>query len=307
MHKKITLCLCLLLVYSLVLAGCGFSTAPLSRAGFSTERITVELEGITGTYNLLLLADLHIIADTAEVSPGELENVKARRDSLFMNSVKLWDKLPSAIDKCGADYLLLAGDMIDFNSEANIKALGEGLASLKTPFVYIRGDHDAKPYFMSDGDDSRATARQNSIYQNEAAYYIEFEEFVILALNNSTEQIPSAGVTVAKEACGLGKPVILLTHVPLDSWTDGSIRDTSAAAKGGRFLIWSSTGECDYYPDASTGEFLSLIYTENSPVKEVLCGHLHLNWDGYITPNTHQHVFSPAFSKYVGVIEIKGK
>lgn len=307
MKKKLLLCLSLLLVQTMFLAGCGFTSRSLTKAGFVTENITVELEGVTGTYNLLLLADLHMIKDTDEVSAEELENVTERKASLFGPSDLLWEELPGLIDKCNADYLLLAGDLIDFNSQSNIRALNEGLCSLKTPFVYVRGDHDSQPYFMTDTDRDKAAIRQNGIYQNSGTYYIEFEEFVILAWNNSTEQVSDEGLAVAKEAYAIGKPMILLTHVPLDSYSDPTLRETSAAAKGGRYLLWSSTGECEYYPNSNTSALLSMVYAEDSLIKEVLCGHLHLAWDGYITENTHQHVFAPAFSRYVGVIEVKGK
>jgi len=49
---------------------------------------------------------------------------------------------------------------------------------------------------------------------------------------------------------------------------------------------------------------LELNYAEDSPVKEVLCGHLHFEWDGNITENTHQHVFGAAFDARYGVIHV---
>ena len=48
-----------------------------------------------------------------------------------------------------------------------------------------------------------------------------------------------------------------------------------------------------------------MIYAKDSPVKEIVSGHLHFTWDGDITESTRQHVFSPAFQK-IGVITVKG-
>ena len=48
------------------------------------------------------------------------------------------------------------------------------------------------------------------------------------------------------------------------------------------------------------------VYTEDSPFVEVLCGHLHFSWDGQLTEKVHQHVFSAAFDRYMGLITISG-
>ncbi len=64
-------------------------------------------------------------------------------------------------------------------------------------------------------------------------------------------------------------------------------------------------GGCNYNPDETTQELLDLIYAKDSPVKEIVCGHLHFSWDGSLTENTHQHV-SPAIGKTVGIITVKG-
>ena len=54
-------------------------------------------------------------------------------------------------------------------------------------------------------------------------------------------------------------------------------------------------------------EWTDIVYGENTPVAEVLAGHLHLTWDGMITQRVHQHIFPPAFSGYIGLITVDGK
>ena len=53
-------------------------------------------------------------------------------------------------------------------------------------------------------------------------------------------------------------------------------------------------------------QLLDLIYADDSPFVEILCGHLHFSWQGMVSPHVHQTVFSPAFSRYMGVIRVSG-
>ena len=69
-----------------------------------------------------------------------------------------------------------------------------------------------------------------------------------------------------------------------------------------RALVWGT--DCTYHPDRNTREFMDMIYAADSPVKEILCGHLHFSWDGAVTETTRQHVFSPAFEKKIGVVTV---
>ena len=51
---------------------------------------------------------------------------------------------------------------------------------------------------------------------------------------------------------------------------------------------------------------MDIVYEENSPVIEVLVGHLHLTWDGIITETVYQYIFGTAFSGDIGLITVDG-
>lgn len=76
------------------------------------------------------------------------------------------------------------------------------------------------------------------------------------------------------------------------------------AAWQDRNLTWGN--DTSYVPDDITSQWMNVVYGESSPIVEVLAGHLHLTWDGMIKEKTHQHVFSQAFSGYVGLITVNG-
>ena len=50
-----------------------------------------------------------------------------------------------------------------------------------------------------------------------------------------------------------------------------------------------------------------MIYDPEGPFVEVLAGHLHLTWDGNVTEQVHQHVFSNAFNGYYGIVTVQGE
>ena len=135
---------------------------------------------------------------------------------------------------------------------------------------------------------------------------MEFPELRIIALNNNTSQFSESGATQMAELLAAEKPAILLAHVPFDSLLDTSLQEASKAVWQDRALVWGDN--CYYYsPDTNTQKLMDMIYASQSPIKEILCGHLHFTWDGPVTENTNEHIFSPAFEKRVGVITIKGK
>lgn len=311
--KKHIIVVFLATLVSLCLSGCSgkFTEKPLTKAGYTIENLSVSLPGVTTEQKLLLLADLHLLIPSDEVDPAYADTMTDRLNlftvqGYYPASSKLWEELPGLLDKCNADYLLFAGDLVDFCSEANLSALKAGTDTLSTPFMYIRGDHDSSPYYMINQDKAACVERQNSISDNRDAFYRDFGEFIILGINNSTENITAEALLTVKEACNLGKPVIMLTHVPIAPLNDDSLANLSMEAKGGKVLLWQYEGGY-YYPNEYTREFLSIVYSADSPIKEILCGHLHVSWDGYITENTHEHVFIPAFTKSVGVLKISGK
>ena len=51
--------------------------------------------------------------------------------------------------------------------------------------------------------------------------------------------------------------------------------------------------------------FDNLIYSEDTAVKSVVAGHLHHTWEGQLTENVNQHIFTPAFEGCIGIIRIK--
>ena len=313
----------ILAVCMFMLGACGekdygedFTTEPLTDSGYAIESITIEVPGLTQDYDLLLVADLHLLYNNDEVCSEDKDVVAAREkgfspDGGKTTAASLWETMPDLLNKCNADYVLFAGDMVDFNSVANIDALKKGLDRLNTPYCYVRSDHDVVPFYM-DVDagecDGAAIRRQNDIGVNSNAWYVDLGEIVVLCYNRSDKVISDVGIDVVREAIAIGKPIVMLSHVPFNSIVDTSLDESCKQIYGGRNLTWAKydKGATEYTClDAVGCDFLDLVYDADNGIKEIVCGHLHYSWDGEIAAGVRQHVFSPAFVKIIGHISIR--
>lgn len=273
------------------------------------ESVSVHIPGLKHTYRFIFMSDLHIIVESDEVSEGSLENVRARHE-MFQSvngvySASLWEELPEFFNTQHTDAILLGGDMIDYASAANITALKKGINKLDAPVMYVRADHDYNPYNCEGLDKKDMKKLHESIDGYEELPIIEFEDMCIVGINNSTKQISKGQLKKFQEAVSLGKPMILLTHVPLASKVDASLQEESKKAWQDRALVWGKG--CSDEPNKNTEEFLEMVYDADSPVKAVVCGHLHFAWEGKLTENCMQHVFSAAYPGRYGVITVDGK
>ena len=141
--------------------------------------------------------------------------------------------------------------------------------------------------------------------KNEDVMSMAFDGFTLLVWNNSTSDLSDEGLARIRELAAEGKPLVLVTHVPIEPKEDESLAAASGEAFGGRSLIWGYRN-AEYWPEENTRKLLDLLYAEDSPFAAVLCGHLHLSWDGPLSDSVKEHVFSAAFERHMGVIRISG-
>ena len=274
--------------------------------GISTEEVSIHIPGLKNEYIFLWMSDLHIVTENNEIVAEDLETVAGRRES-FKNAVGMysddyWLQLSDVLDTWGVDAFFFGGDMIDHAANANIACLKQGLDGLETPYLYVRADHDYAPYYCEVQDMDAVAALHAGIDGYEEVSLIEFDDLCIVGINNSTMQLTETGLQKFKDIYAKGKPIILVTHVPLNSLCDTSLEEQSKEMWGDRALVWGE--DCTYKPDGITQEFLDMVYAKDSQVKEVLGGHLHFSWDGKLTEYTDQHVFAPSYTGNIGVVRV---
>ena len=272
---------------------------------------TISIEGLQSDYKLCFVNDLHIIVPDEDVSNENKETVQERQDNFFKTiagerSFELWKRMPAKINELNPDCVILGGDMIDYASKANIESLKNGIDQINVETMYLRADHDYGRSYNPNLTTDYITQLEKSIDENLEVYCKDLGEILIVGIDNSTSQISDEALAKLKEIFTNGKPIILATHVPLNSKVDNNLAEESKKVWQDRNLTWDETGTT-YTADENTKKFLNLLYAENSPVKAVLAGHLHFKHTGKINENITQYVFDASYQGKIGVLHIVGK
>lgn len=271
------------------------------------ENVNVQIPGLENEYKFIFMSDLHIIVENEEISEENLETVRGRYNSYVTQdgypASEMWNYMPALIDEYDADAILLGGDMIDYASSTNVECLKNGVNQFKPEVLYVRADHDYAAWY-NNLESTYINDLHSEIDSNSEVILKEYDDLYIVGINNNTAQISADALGQLKEIFAIGKPIILLTHVPINSLVDGSLSEKSKGVWQDRNLTWGAG--CYYEPDENTKQFLDMIYAEDTPVVEILSGHLHFSWDGNVTEKVHQHVFSPLINGYIGVITVEG-
>ena len=268
----------------------------------------VTIPGIQGTYEFLFLTDLHLAIKTKEdVGPYGDADV---RIAAFSNAkgTTAAEQLPQWIsyaNKKQFDAVLMGGDMIDYYSDENAEYLQDYLSKLEMPYLFTIGNHELfSPWEETISVDS-------AIYEvfkgeNAAFQVLEFEEFVVCAIDNEAYQVNEAALATMREwfVNNLDKPMILLAHVPFCTENDKSLLDTSVSVWGQALVV--GTGEGTRDTTAVSREFMDLILSETSPVVAIFTGDNHFYHKGYLTDSVVQWVGVPAYAGDGMIIRIKG-
>jgi len=325
---------CILL--SFLLCGCGFSyvknenpdfeaSPPVSSQSMETQdnaaeenkyrnlnitEKTLVLPEITGDYSFLFLSDTHMITldgtEDEQVTENALPRTGLFKDAQGTESCKNFPVWMEYANETDMDMVLLGGDIIDFPSEANLRLLTENLESLQMPYAYTLGNHDWTypwEYMTAAGREQYRPLFAPFTEENPAAHMIEYEELVILCVDNSSNQVEAEALPVTEEALSIGKPVIVMLHVPFSTKT---LIEKAAA-------VWSSPvsiGMADkggIFPDANTLAFQEKILAADSPVVCVLAGHVHFSDDAMLTDSIVQLAAGAGYLNEGIVLKIHGE
>ncbi len=271
------------------LAGCASSSPePIKEENMDSCQITIP--GISKEYTLLYLTDTHIVLPETEASQ-EIKEYSGKRLSQFTEesgiiSSDLFLSWISYANENKLDALLLGGDIIDSPSPANIEYLGNSLGNLEIPYIYALGNHDWTypwEYMTEKGENDylplltpymkNYTSGEYSSTGNTSIHFLEMDDFLVVAVNNSNNQIHPDALEEYKAILQKGKPVILLLHVPF--YTDPLLSKTSSVWSNGVVLGGGVHG--GIYPNDVSAEFIALTTAKDSPVAAVLAGHVHLS------------------------------
>ena len=225
------------------------------------------------------------------------------RNRKWMTSEEQFPYWMEYANKNHVDGLLMGGDIIDYPSFANIRYMKNNLDTLQMPYLYVFGNHDWTypwEYMTHTASKLYKPLLKQFIKGNDAAQILEYEDLVILGIDDSTNRVDEEALPIVQQALELGKPVIVMLHVPLQTDT---LMEKSIKGWGTALMI----GEDAIKPDEATQKFLDMILNENSPVCAVLAGHVHLEDTSPLNDRITQYVVEMS-SKGNGIlVEVKGK
>ena len=284
---------------------------------YNPVNTTLIIQGLTKEYKFLQVTDLHASAFSAEEAKAMDANrrnyITARRGAFTDGFMLAEERMPYMFgyaDEIGADMLLLTGDIIDFPSELNISLMYENIKALKAPALFTLGNHDwcyADDYLTPNAaatyipEFNKMSAGQPA--DDPYVRYVEYDEFMIVAVDNSPDYVTAATVDKFLALCEKGKPIILMLHVPLH--VDSLVEDCTKVW-GKDLGMGGDTGLCAWNPDVQRF-YAAVAEDENSPVVAVLAGHVHFTHEDTLPNGVVQYITSTAYTGDCRVITVKGE
>jgi 3',5'-cyclic AMP phosphodiesterase CpdA len=270
--------------------------------GFIQEnKIVIDL-GTDKEYVLLQFNDVHA------VSYDEKNDEKARdkaitQESLWMkqrvdfakkfqekydsenllSSKDCLNRLIEYANEIKPDLVLMVGDLVDYYSNANHDFLKESINKLNIPYLFACGNHESPSEKFQD------------ICQGDCDInYVDFCEFIVVAINNSPRRIKQSQLNVLNNLLEYRKPIILVMHIPIMTEYNQDI-----------FAKLDSYYSMKYDEDDTvTNKFIDLVSTTQE-IKAILCGHIHGSILTMIAPDKPQYCCSSGLIGQVNKIIIR--
>lgn len=255
-------------------------TQPIEITSEAIDSCQITIPGISREYNLLFLTDTHVvIPETSEGASQEIKDYSSQRLSEFAGesefvSSDLFASLLSYANDTKPDALLLGGDIIDSPSPSNMEFLENSLEKLEVPYIYTPGNHDWTypwEYMTETAANDYLPSLSPYMDGNTAIHTLELDDFIIVAVDNSSNQINPDALETYKTILAQGKPVLLLVHVPF--YTPSLLEEASALWQQSVVLGGGIHGGT--YPNDVSAEFMGLTTAKDSPVAAVIAGHVH--------------------------------
>lgn len=243
-------------------------------------RYEIIIPNLTKEYEMLFLTDNHVVVPDATDNQQEKNYVHQRYFSfLSREGTSSAEQLQHWFDFANdekVDGLLLGGDIIDTPSNTNLAYLDAHLKELAMPYIYTLGNHDWTypwEYMTEAGKQQYLPLLAHYMDGDPAIHSLDFGEFLIVSVDNSSNQINAAAMDSYRQILSGDKPVILMLHVPLQ--TDSLLKKTRRLWKHNPVVLGDGTKDT-VSANTVSKEFIELTTAADSPVELILAGHVHL-------------------------------
>ncbi len=260
---------------------------------------TIVNKDIKNEYSFLFLTDTHLVVESEDDTTEEKDFEKTLFGFTNINGIRSEEAFPYWVEYANqmkVDGVLLGGDILSYPTVGGVAFLGDHLNNLNCPYVYTFGNHDwSFPWeYLSD---EKYKEMLSTISENQV---LEYEDMIILALDDSADQLTEESLNLFKKYYDSGKKLILVMHVPI------STPSVSEHSK----IDWKrniSIGGDGITPNEMSNEFIHMVEAEDSPVICILDGHVHF-YDRSVLGNdvTVQIVGDEGYGGYGILLRIKG-
>lgn len=274
------------------------------------NEINLEHEGIKNKYQFVFMADLQasIIDETLEDERLKQALIDRHQEFVIQNpnqigQEEIFDEIIEYTNQMDPDALLLGGDIIDCPAESNFALLQRELnEKLNVRYLYTLGNHDWSFSWNYHSKETQETyyPRFQEFMDDVKVSYLEYEDLIVLAINNSKERFEEEDIQKVKKVLEKKKPTILMIHVPL------STKWISEEAMRIRNRV-SAIGEYGLEPDEASQNMMDLILSDKYDVFYVLAGHVHFAVKDNLNEKVIEEISAPAFQGAINVIKINNQ
>lgn len=296
-NKKVAILSCIVLVCILLTALFYFIQKDTNIA-LQPIRETIHINGLSKEYRIIFIADTHLsLCD--ERDSLLLDKSARRRNQMYAEAgfypEEALDSLFLYVKEQKPDLLILGGDILDSAMYASIDYLKAGLEKMNIPYIYSLGNHDFEygyEYF-SDIAYNMYLPRLTQLSTSANGFQIiETDDFNILAVNDDCSQIPPAALEALRDLKKRHKPIITITHVPIQPLEDDTLLELTkqiwGISESGNSKVLM--GFDSVTPNETTVAFINEVCADDSPVVLNLSGHIHFYHKDILGPNTTQIV-----------------
>lgn len=204
-------------------------------------------------------------------------------EEILLSARDYFSRLVAEADN--GDAMVMTGDICDFTSGANLRAVESELKSLNHPFLNVIGNHENRDDVQSGHPFERSKA---------PVQLLELDDVIIFGIDNSSRNITEEQNEQLKKALLGEKPLIIAMHVPI--MTEGNKNELEKC--GEYFQLNNKDATKEVF------EFIETIKQNASKIIAVLAGHLHFANNSEITPGVTQYVSSQGILGNINRYEI---
>ncbi|SEI97622.1 Calcineurin-like phosphoesterase [Lachnospiraceae bacterium A10] len=275
--------------------------------GLDLQVREITIPNINREYDFIYISDLHVYASSVSEIPswGMTKDTRLGMFTCVRNGMQSAEQLKTWIaitNNMKADGLLLGGDIIDFGDDQNINWVQNQLSILEVPYVYTLGNHDSYDYVTNSQNPDNGDLDKIFLDADKDCSYIDYGEFIVCQINSSLNCVSADTLEKFKSVYYIGKPIILISHVPLYSEDDSMLKDRVETIYNNDRLIGNGL---DNVMDSDTQEFYELTTADNSPVIAVLGGHIHFQYDSMLNGWIPEYINSSAADGQGYLIRVK--